>query len=107
MKTCCLALFLILLNKISYPQQTFQKGYAIGTGYGVQATTGGGYIITGAGVSVIRTDAVGATLWTRTYGGSSSEAGYDIKQTTDGGYIIAGYTESFGAGSADVYLIKI
>jgi hypothetical protein len=46
------------------------------------------------------------TLWTRTYGGGSSDEGESIHQTIDGGYIIAGYTESFGAGLADIYLIK-
>jgi len=48
----------------------------------------------------------GDTLWTRTYGGSSSDIGWSVQQTSDGGYIIAGYTESFGAGGYDVYLVK-
>jgi hypothetical protein len=78
-------------------------------------TNDGGYIISGSTESfgtgtvdiyLIKTDSVGDTLWTKTYGGDSSDYGSSIEQTNDGGYIIAGSTNSFGAGLNDVYLIK-
>ncbi len=85
-------------------------------GWSVVQTDDGGYIIAGetgsfgAGdvdVYIIRTDTNGDTLWTKTYGGSDNDGGRSVAQTSDGGYIIAGYTESFGAGDRDVYLIRL
>ncbi|MDD5530740.1 MAG: T9SS type A sorting domain-containing protein [bacterium] len=69
-------------------------------GYSVQQTKDGGYIIVGGtGISfggndnmwLIKTDANGDTLWTRTYGGNYDDVGFSVQQTRDGGYIITGY----------------
>jgi len=82
----------------------------------VQQTTDGGYILTGntdkfpssfRDVWVIKTNTLGDTLWTKTFGGDYSDWGEEVQQTTDGGYIICGATESYGAGNYDVWLIKI
>jgi hypothetical protein len=84
-------------------------------GYSVHQSADGGYIIAGItnsfgsglyDVYLIKTDATGDTLWTKTYGGAGYDYAYSVQQTTDGGYIIAGYTHSFGAGGSDVYLIR-
>jgi hypothetical protein len=84
-------------------------------GRSVQRAANGGYIIAGrrqllgAGYSdvyLVATDANGDTVWTRTLGGTDDDDGWAVRQTADGGYIITGYTESFGAGGLDVYLIK-
>jgi hypothetical protein len=83
-------------------------------GFCVQQTTDGGYIITGRTYSseryddvwLLKTDADGDTLWTRTYGGDGGDEGWSVQQTTDGGYIVAGATISFGAGDYDAWLLK-
>jgi len=86
------------------------------TDYGrsVQQTNDGGYIITGQkhssgnyyDVYLIKTDESGSTAWSKTYGGSDGDWGWSVQQTNDGGYIVAGFTESFGSGELDVYLIR-
>jgi len=79
-------------------------------------TPDGGYVIAGytrsfgAGewdVYVVKLDAHGNLQWTKTIGGPADEIGISLIQTSDGGYAIAGATESFGAGSGDVYVVKL
>ncbi|MFH1313512.1 MAG: T9SS type A sorting domain-containing protein [Candidatus Eisenbacteria bacterium] len=58
-------------------------------------------------VYLIKIDADGDTLWTRTCGGTGSEYGYSVQRTfPDSGYVIVGNTYSFGAGDSDLYLVK-
>jgi hypothetical protein len=87
----------------------------------VRQTNDGGYIVAGSTDSygaggwdtyVIRTDANGDTLWTRTYGSAGNEGGTTtsrqvIEQTSDGGYVIGGYSNGFATvGGNDAYLVK-
>jgi len=88
-----------------------------GTSYAssVQQTSDGGYIVAGSTYSsgtgsndifLIKTDAKGNIQWAKIYGGTVSDFAFSVQQTSDGGYIVAGFTTSFGAGEADIFLIK-
>jgi len=84
-------------------------------GRSVQQTNDGGYIICGEtksfgngnkDVYLIKTDGNGDSLWTKTFGGTYYDWGLSVQQTTDDGFITIAYTESFGNGGGDAYLIK-
>lgn len=63
----------------------------------------------GAGLQdayLIKVDANGDTVWTRTFGGASMDGAHFVRATADSGYMIAAYTETFGGGGKNVYLIK-
>jgi hypothetical protein len=95
-------------------------GAETNVGNSVQQTSDGGYVIAGftgsfSGppgeppyqVYLIKTDALGETLWTRTYddGDTFPEYGFAVAQTFDGGYIIAGNADVY-SNLGDVYLVK-
>ena len=111
--------FFILLYSGVRGQNLFQKSYG-SKGYesvsSIKKTSDKGFVIAGttdgfgAGLTdlyVIKTDSVGDTLWTRSYGGPGIEMAGEILQTPDGGYALAGYTQSFGAGYSDFYLLRL
>lgn len=84
--------------------------------YGICSTTDNGYIVVGhtASSGAGGYDAIlqkysmdGTLVWAKQYGGAGDDALYDIKPTSDNCYLAAGYTNSFGAGGNDVYLLKI
>ena len=56
---------------------------------------------------LVITDPDGSVKFNRTYGGLFSDIAYSIATTNDGGYVLAGSTTSYGAGKADVWLVKV
>ncbi|MHA1110176.1 MAG: hypothetical protein ACTSRE_03700 [Promethearchaeota archaeon] len=78
-------------------------------------TPDGGYALTGLTESfgngewdawLIKIDNTGQIQWNQTYGGFEKDYGGSLSLTLDVGYVICGYTESFGLGARDFYLIK-
>lgn len=85
-------------------------------GYAVRQTYDGGFIIAGytssfgAGtydVYLIRTDSIGDTLWTKTYGYPNWDWALSIENVSDSGFIISGasYPEDTG-GYCDAYILR-
>ncbi len=52
-------------------------------------------------------NAIAASNWARTYGGTGYDDAHSVVQTSDGGFITTGRTESFGAGGADCLILKM
>lgn len=72
-------------------------------GYSIEQTSDGGFIICGGTYSygkgdedyyLIKTNSLGDTLWTRTYGGIEKDEAKSVVQTSDGGYAITGHSMS-------------
>jgi hypothetical protein len=86
-------------------QKTFGMKYNDGAN-SIQQTSDGGYIVVG-GAYILKLDDRGNVHWQKTYWGGAGETAYSIQKTTDGGYIVAGYTDSFGAGNSDLWVLKL
>jgi hypothetical protein len=88
--------------------------YDEGLGFEVAQASDGGYILAGSHFNnfpnrnayLLRTDANGIMIWEKSYGDAADDSWFDVMQTPDGGFLAVGETESFGAGSRDVYMIK-
>ncbi len=55
---------------------------------------------------LIKADANGEEIWSRTYGGSEDEMAGAFERTNDGGFILVGTTRSFGSEKRDVYVVR-
>ena len=87
--------------------------------FSVLENSEGDYVVSGYSTSFgggrevfnFKVDPSGGPIWARTYGGSGSDGADEIYGTLDiaevfGGYAATAYTESYGAGAQDFYLIK-
>ncbi|MCJ7423164.1 ABC transporter substrate-binding protein, partial [Candidatus Bathyarchaeota archaeon] len=82
--------------------------------YSLVKTSDGGYAF--AGITrpfdgdndawLVKTDAAGNQQWSKTYGGTGDDVACSLVQNVDESYAFAGYTNSFGFGGYNAWLVK-
>lgn len=84
-------------------------------GWSIRRTSDSSFIIcgttnsSGAGYAdlwLLKIDATGSTIWSKTFGGAGGESGYGVRESYDG-YIAVGATGSFGEGYSSIYAVKV
>jgi hypothetical protein len=115
------AILIVLVSSSLFAQSTgplWTKTYGdhgVAHAYSICPTADGGYAMAGKfqddedkswDVYLVRTDAGGDTLWTKSFGGAGDEIARCVIHTADGGFVIAGRTQSLGANNWNVYLLK-
>ena len=82
----------------------------------VRQASDGGFFISGTvydetlhrgDLAVMKLDEKGSLQWQQVLGGPVTEKGERLIETADGGVAVVGYTDSYGAGYADVWLVKL
>ena len=112
------AIILLLLIDVSYCQSKWIKTFGADEVDGANHVLplDDGFLLTGFTNSfgnggndlwVIRTDKNMEKVWDKFYGGMHLETGHKSIQTEDGSFIILGQTYSYGAGSGDIWVVKI
>lgn len=92
-------------------------GAPVERAFSVQALPDGGWALSGQSGSgpkegpgydakVIRCDAAGRLVWSRTWGGKGFDVGHDLRRLDDG-FLVAGYTDAGGDRGAEVFLLKL
>ena len=85
------------------------------SGQGIVQLPDSSYVITGSSSGfdvassqafILRIDSLGNYLSSTSYGGAESEVGRRILYKENVGFYIAGYSNSYGAGDFDFYLVK-
>ncbi len=99
-----------LLWKKSYGGEKWDHGHSI------IETPDNDFVITGETYSegngnndifLLKINQQGDSLWNKTFGGNLTDVGYDVSLCNDSSYIITGYTNSFGNGAFDMYILKV
>ncbi|MBK7964985.1 MAG: hypothetical protein IPK10_06665 [Bacteroidetes bacterium] len=78
--------------------KTFDGGFIIAASIGTSPSSVDFYLI--------RTNAYGDTIWTKTHNNSHDEGSFSVQQSSDSGFIVAGYTWNSIANVSSAYLLK-
>jgi len=79
--------------------QTYDSGYVF---CGETYNNSNGY----SDVYIVKTNPIGDTLWTRSYGGSLIDKGNSVIETSDSNIVVAGVTNTV-SDSSQVYILKL
>jgi S-layer homology domain len=106
--------WIIKINTIG--DLVWQKHYHAGYGdrlYSIK-TTGSNFVATGRtdlfgteywDLVVMQLDGNGGLVWQKMYGGVDNDSGYSMIVLADSSLMVAGYTDSFGMGNSDIWLL--
>ena len=56
---------------------------------------------------ILKLNNTGNKIWEKTYGGSKYDDANSIIETADGHLVVAGTTKNKGAGSTDIWILKL
>ena len=118
-KVAISSLFLILCLFSVNGQNKFFKLYAdngYDFGQGIVQLSDSSYVVTGASTSfqdspsqvfMLKVDKSGNHEWSKHYGGEESDYGRRVLSWNDSVFYLLGYTNSFGQGGFDLYMVKV
>lgn len=79
-------------------------------------TSDGGYLLTGYTTStgtgwsdlwLLKTNSVGDSMWSRTYGWSYADEGFDLVETPDGGFLVVGILSELTYNNYQFWIVKL
>jgi hypothetical protein len=98
--------------------KTYDKG-ADERAYSLVEASDGGYVLAGdisyssddlgygwSDAWLVKTDESGNLEWSRRYGGAGFDCAYGLVEASDGGYVLVGFTQVWGDGWNDFWLVK-
>ncbi|MBI5527147.1 MAG: hypothetical protein HY897_12500 [Deltaproteobacteria bacterium] len=110
-------LHILKTDKDGAPQWQYRFGgtNADDISYAVVEAADDGFVTTGTTSSygtvknawVLKLAANGTFGWAARYGGAKNSEAHAVRATAGGGYVVAGFTEAYGAGGEDAWVLKI